>query len=53
MSSTINNTAVLIKENVPKEEEDEELVKAYKNLNDKCDLVLEKIKKRKTRQSKK
>jgi len=35
------------------QEEESDLSKAYKELNEKCDLVLEKIKKRKIKQSKK
>lgn len=52
MTSPGNNTAILIQENVEEEKKDD-VKKAYKNLNDKCDVVLEKIKKRKTRQAKK
>ncbi len=52
--SNATNTAIKMQENLDLEEDNKEtdLSKIYKNLNEQCDVVLEKIKKRKTRQSK-
>lgn len=52
MTYPSNNAAIIIQENVEEDKKDD-VKKAYKNLNEKCDVVLEKIKKRKTRQAKK
>ena len=41
------STAVLVDEIKPDSNDDTEIVQEYKNLNDKCDAVLDKINKRK------
>lgn len=51
--SSGQNTATKIIVSQENNQEESELSKAYKNLNEQCDIVLEKIKKRKIRQAKK
>ena len=51
--SNATNAAIKMQENLEEDDNKEtDLSKIYKNLNEQCDVVLEKIKKRKTRQSK-
>lgn len=51
--SNATNVAIKMQDNLDEEDNKEtDLSKIYKNLNEQCDVVLEKIKKRKTRQSK-
>jgi hypothetical protein len=51
--TSINDSATIIMQENMEDKKEDNIKITYKNLNDKCDIILEKIKKRKIRQSNK